>query len=222
MDNIKFIDLFNDKFYYLSVCVLYSCKTSPYQNSYTWGLFLMEKEKVLITNEEMNAIIERLSFQIIEKITDYENTYIVGIRRRGEFIADRILESMKKHNKKPLKSGVLDITLYRDDLTEISSMPEVKSSDIGFDVNDKTIILVDDVLYTGRTIRSALDALLDYGRPKKIMLAVMVDRGHRELPVSANFTGKYIPTRKSEVIHVKVKEIDNVDDCVTISDKGEI
>lgn len=190
-----------------------------YTSIYMRRLF-MEKEKILINSAEMHAIIERMTFQIIEKVTDYDNTYIVGIRRRGEYIANRITDSISRHNKRPLKSGVLDITLYRDDLSEISNMPEVKSSDIGFDVNGKTIILVDDVLFTGRTIRSAIDALLDYGRPAKIMLAVIVDRGHKELPIHADFTGKHIPTRKSEVIHVKVKEIDNVDDdCVTISDR---
>ncbi len=180
----------------------------------------MSKEKMLIDSDEMYAIIERMTFQIIEKTVDYDNTYIVGIRRRGEYIANRIIDSFKRHNRTPLKSGILDITLYRDDLSEISNLPEVNSSDIGFDVNGKTIILVDDVLYTGRTIRSAIDALLDYGRPAKIMLAVIVDRGHKELPIHADFTGKMIPTRKSEVIHVKVVEIDNVDaDCVTISDR---
>ncbi len=190
-----------------------------YTSSYMRRLF-MEKEKILINSAEMHAIIERMTFQIIEKVNDYDNTYIVGIRRRGEYIANRIIDSINRHNKRPLKSGILDITLYRDDLSEISNMPEVKSSDIGFDVNGKTIIVVDDVLFTGRTIRSAIDALLDYGRPAKIMLAVIVDRGHKELPIHADFTGKHIPTRKSEVIHVKVKEIDNVDDdCVTISDR---
>ena len=180
----------------------------------------MSKEKMLINSDEMQAIIERITFQIIEKTIDYENTYIVGIRRRGEYIANRIIDSFKRHNKQPLKYGVLDITLYRDDLSEIANLPEVKTSNIGFDVNGKTIILVDDVLFTGRTIRSAIDALLDYGRPAKIMLAVIVDRGHKELPIHADFTGKVIPTRKSEVIHVKVTEIDNVDaDCVTISDR---
>ena len=180
----------------------------------------MDKEKILINSSEMYAIIERMTFQIIEKVIDYDNTYIVGIRRRGEYIANRIIDSISRNNKKPLKSGVLDITVDRDDLSEIANMPEVKSSNIGFDVNGKTIILVDDVLFTGRTVRSAIDALLDYGRPSKIMLAVIVDRGHKELPIHADFTGKHIPTRKSEVIHVKVKEIDNVDDdCVTISDR---
>lgn len=182
----------------------------------------MKIEKVLINSSEMHAIIERMTFQIIEKIADYDSTYIVGIRRRGEYIANRIKDSLKNNNKRILKSGVLDITLYRDDLSEIANMPEVKSSSIGFDVNGKTIILVDDVLFTGRTIRSAIDALLDYGRPSKIMLAVIVDRGHKELPIHADFIGKNIPTRKSEIIHVKVKEIDGVsDDCVTISDRED-
>lgn len=176
-------------------------------------------EKTLIDHKEMKAIIERLTFQIIEKCPDYENTYLIGIRRRGEFIADRIDKSLKKHGKPALKTGVIDITLYRDDLTEVAVMPEVHSSHIGFDVTGKSIILVDDVLFTGRTVRAAIDAILDYGRPAKIMLAVMVDRGHRELPISPDFVGKYIPTNLQEVIHVKVNEVDGIDDCVTISDR---
>ncbi len=111
----------------------------------------MDKEKILINSSEMYAIIERMTFQIIEKVIDYDNTYIVGIRRRGEYIANRIIDSISRNNKKPLKSGVLDITLYRDDLSEIANMPEVKSSNIGFDVNGKTIILVDDVLFRQRS-----------------------------------------------------------------------
>lgn len=178
----------------------------------------MNKEKTLIDSDEMAAIIERMTFQIIEKISDYGNTCLIGIRKRGVFIAERIAECLKKHNKPPLKFGILDINLYRDDLTEISNMPDVKSSDIDFDINGKMIILVDDVLFTGRTVRAALDAILDYGRPAKIMLAVMVDRGHKELPIHSDFTGKYIPTRKSEIIHVKVKEADGCEDCVTISE----
>lgn len=176
-------------------------------------------EKTLIDNKEMKTIIERLAFQIVEKCHDSSNTYIVGIRRRGEFIANRIDESLKEHGKTPFGMGVIDITLYRDDLTEVSGMPEVHNSKIGFDVTGKNIILVDDVLFTGRTVRAAIDAILDYGRPSKIMLAVMVDRGHKELPIAADFVGKHIPTSMSEVIHVKVKEIDRVDDCVTISDR---
>lgn len=177
----------------------------------------MEKEKTLIGGEEMRTILERLTFQIIEKCPDPKNTCIVGIRRRGVFIAKRIEECLKKHNKREFETGTIDITLYRDDLSEISNMPEVHCSSIDFDVNGKTLILVDDVLFTGRTIRAALDALLDYGRPSKIMLVVMVDRGHRELPIHADFTGKYIPTSLEEVIHVKVREVDDTEDCVTIS-----
>lgn len=177
-------------------------------------------EKTLISNKEMQTIIERITFQIMEKCRNTDNTYLIGIRRRGEFIAERIDSCIKKHGKTPLQTGVLDITLYRDDLTEITNMPEVHESQIGFDVSGKDIILVDDVLYTGRTARAAIDAILDYGRPAKIMLAVMVDRGHKELPIAADFVGKHIPTSQTEVIHVKVKEIDGVDDCVTISDRG--
>ena len=120
----------------------------------------MNKEKTLIDSDEMAAIIERMTFQIIEKISDYECTCLIGIRKRGVFIAERIAECLKKHNKPPLKFGILDINLYRDDLTEISNMPDVKSSDIDFDINGKMIILVDDVLFTGRTFRADLDSIL--------------------------------------------------------------
>ncbi len=180
----------------------------------------MENEKTLINSEEMRTIIERLTFQIIEKCHNPEKTCIIGIRRRGVYIANRIEECLKKHNKNDFSTGTIDITLYRDDLSEISNLPEVHSSSIDVDINGKTLILVDDVLFTGRTIRAALDALLDYGRPAKIMLAVMVDRGHRELPIQADFIGKYIPTSIDEVIHVKVREIDNTQDCVTISKRS--
>ena len=183
---------------------------------------VMVNEKLLINTSEMKTIIDRMSFQILEKVTDYENTYFIGIKRRGEFISNRILNTIEQYNKTKFKHGVLDITLYRDDLSEISSMPEVKSSSINFDINGKTIILVDDVLFSGRTIRSAIEALMDYGRPARIMLAVIIDRGHKELPIQADIMGKYIPTKKSEVIHVKVKEIDNCDDCVTISNREDI
>ena len=177
----------------------------------------METEKVLIKPHEMETIIERLAFQIIEKCPDHENTYLLGIKRRGVCIVDRILESLKKHNKPLMQKGTIDITLYRDDLTEITGNADIHRSDIAFDVNKKNIIIVDDVLFTGRTVRAAIDAVMDFGRPARIMLAVMVDRGHKELPIHADFTGKYIPTSKAEVIHVKMKEIDNVEDCVTIS-----
>lgn len=176
-------------------------------------------EKILISSQEMRTIIERLTFQIIEKCQDLENICIVGIRRRGIYIAKQIEEYLRKHNKHNFSTGSIDITLYRDDLTEISNLPEVHSSSLDFDIKGKTLILVDDVLFTGRTIRAAIDAILDYGRPAKIMLAVMVDRGHRELPIQADFVGKHIPTSLSEVVHVKVKEIDN-EESVTISKRS--
>lgn len=177
----------------------------------------MIDEKVIVNSYEVNSILERMSLQIVEASSDLNNLAIVGIKRRGVNIADRLKNHMNNFNKTGFSYGELDITLYRDDLTEINSIPYVKSSSIDFDVNNKIVVLVDDVLYTGRTIRSAIEAILDFGRPKKILLAVLIDRGHRELPIEANFIGKYIQTTSNEVIHVKVLEIDGVDDSVAIA-----
>ena len=177
----------------------------------------MIDEKVIVDSYEVNSILERMSLQIVETSHELNNLAIVGIKRRGVNIANRLKNHMNNFGKTGFLYGELDITLYRDDLTEINSIPDVKSSTIDFDVNNKIIVLVDDVLYTGRTIRSAIEAILDFGRPKKILLAVLIDRGHRELPIEANFIGKYIQTSSNEVIHVKVKEIDDVDDCVAIA-----
>ncbi len=177
----------------------------------------MINEKVIVESVEVNSILERMSLQIVETSPDLNNLAIVGIKRRGVNIANRLTNHMNNFNKKGFLYGELDITLYRDDLTEINSIPDVKKSTIDFDVNNKIVVLVDDVLYTGRTIRSAIEAILDFGRPRKILLAVLIDRGHRELPIEANFVGKHIQTTSNEVIHVKVKEIDGIDDCVAIA-----
>ncbi len=177
----------------------------------------MHNEKILVPTSEVEKIFERLAFQIIEKYSDLDNTYIVGIRRRGVSIANKITECLDKYGKKYAGTGVVDITLYRDDLTKVADVPIIHGTELNFDINDKNIILVDDVLYTGRTIKAALEAIYDYGRPANIQLLVLVDRGHRELPIQADFIGKTIPTASNEVIHVKVKEYDKVDDCIAIS-----
>jgi len=140
----------------------------------------------------------------------------VGIRNRGVYLAKRLAECIKKIENQDVPVGILDITLYRDDLTLVSAHPVVHKTEIPFDINDKKLILVDDVLYTGRTTRAALDALIDFGRPQSIQVAVLIDRGHRELPIRADFVGKNIPTAKNETIEVRLVETDNIDEVIIV------
>jgi len=163
--------------------------------------------KELINETEMELMLERLAFQIIEECPSAE-LCLVGIHRRGVTLSKRIHSIIKKHKNINLPLGALDITLYRDDLSEIGSFPAVYGSDIPFNINGKSILLIDDVIYTGRTIRAAIDAVIDYGRPAKILLMALIERGHRELPIQPNFTGKNIPTVKNEDVQVHVREID--------------
>ena len=177
------------------------------------------KEKVKILDKEAIArSIMRISHEIIEKNKGTDKLCLVGIRNRGVYIAKRLAECIKGIEGKEIVSGALDITLYRDDLALASGQPLVRKTEIDFDINDKNLVLVDDVLYTGRTIRAALDALIDFGRPKSIQLAVLIDRGHRELPIRADFVGKNIPTSKKETIEVHLEESDGSDE-VLIAEK---
>jgi pyrimidine operon attenuation protein / uracil phosphoribosyltransferase len=155
--------------------------------------------------------ITRLSHEILEKNRGAESIVIVGIRTRGEYIARRIARTIEQVEQTTVKIGSLDITLYRDDLQGKLEQPQLKGTDIIFDINGKNVILIDDVLYTGRTIRAALDELVDLGRPKSIQLAVLVDRGHRQFPIRADFVGKNVPTSAEESIRVHVKEVDGED-----------
>ncbi len=156
----------------------------------------------------MSRALARLSHEIIEKNPDCEELYLVGIRRRGVPLSRILKENIEKFSDIRVQLGELDITLYRDDLTEKYTQPLVNNSVIDFDVAGKKIILVDDVIYTGRTTRAAMDAIMNLGRPSVIQLCVMVDRGHRELPVCANFVGKNLPTSRDEFVSVRVDEID--------------
>ena len=177
------------------------------------------KEKAKILDQEgINRAIMRIAHEIIEKNKDSLNLCIIGIRNRGVYIAQRISASIKQLEGEDVPCGALDITLYRDDLALASGQPLVRKTEIDFDITDKNLILVDDVLYTGRTIRAALDALIDFGRPKSIQLAVLVDRGHRELPIRADFVGKNIPTSKKESVEVYLQEADGRDE-VLIAEK---
>lgn len=178
-----------------------------------------EKAKVMDA-EQIDKALVRIAHEIAENNNDIGDLAIVGIRTRGALLAQRLAEKMRTIVKKDLPVGALDITLYRDDLTAVAEQPVVHKTEIDFDIQDKVIILVDDVLYTGRTIRCALDALIDFGRPKCMKLAVLVDRGHRELPIRADYAGKNIPTSQKETVQVKIKEIDGVDEVV-IAEKEE-
>src|SRR5207249_10166960 len=145
---------------------------------------------------------------------------LVGIQRRGVPLAGRIAQAIAEHEGVQVPVGALDITFYRDDLSLVAQQPLVKGTDLPFDLNESTIVLVDDVLYTGRTIRAAMDALVDFGRPRAIQLAVLVDRGHRELPIRADYVGKNVPTSLEEDVRVRVKELDG-EDSVVLARKGE-
>jgi pyrimidine operon attenuation protein/uracil phosphoribosyltransferase len=176
------------------------------------GNVAMRKLKAQIIDEAgFERTITRLAHEILEKNKGAESIVIVGIRTRGEFIARRIARKIEEVEGVTLKIGTLDITLYRDDLLGKLEQPQLKGTDIIFDINDRNVILIDDVLYTGRTIRAALDELIDLGRPKTIQLAVLVDRGHRQLPIRADYVGKNVPTSSSESIRVHVKEVDGED-----------
>ena len=173
------------------------------------------KEKALILNEnDIERILKRISHEIIERNKGSKNLVFIGIQKRGVPLAARLARNIKELEKNDLKIGSLDITLYRDDVG-IKIKPVIEITDIPFEIDGKDIILVDDVLFTGRTIRASLDAIIDFGRPKTIQLVVLLDRGHRELPIRADYVGKNIPTSIDEFVEVRLKESDGVD-MVTI------
>lgn len=156
----------------------------------------------------------RIAHEILEKNTVVENLALIGIQTRGVVLAQRLGREIRKIAGHDVPLGILDINLYRDDLTRVAEQPIIRKTEINFDLEGLTVVLVDDVLYTGRTIRSAFDALIDFGRPKKIELAVLIDRGHRELPIRADFVGKNIPTQENEIVHVHLSETDQIDEVV--------
>ena len=175
----------------------------------------MSKNKT-IDSENLRRTINRLAHEVVEKNVGTDNLVIVGIRTRGEYLARRIAKKIEEIEGKSLQVGILDITLYRDDLRGRLDQPQLKSTDILFDINGKVILLVDDVLFTGRTIRSALNALTDLGRPALIELLVLIDRGHRELPIKADFVGKSIPTSLRQEIKVMMTETDSEDSVYVV------
>lgn len=178
----------------------------------------MSGVKLIMDAADMDRMLSRLAHQIIEQNPDSDIIYLVGIKRRGVPLAGILAEKIQKFSNLEVVCGELDITLYRDDLTKKYDEPKLHETKIPFDVNGKRIILVDDVLFTGRTTRAAMDALIALGRPAKIESLVMVDRGHRELPISSNYVGKNIPTSREEFVSVRVMEYDGVNE-VTISER---
>jgi len=168
----------------------------------------MKLKSQLMDEQGMNRALMRISHEIAEKNRGVENVVLVGIRRRGEPIAAIIAENIRKIEGREVPCGSVDISFYRDDLSRVSESPVIRKSELPFDVNDRDVVLTDDVLYTGRTARAAIEAVFACGRPRSIQFAVLVDRGHRELPIRADYVGKNVPTAKSELIEVRLPEYD--------------
>jgi len=171
---------------------------------------LREKAQ-LMSASEIERTLVRLAHEIIEKNDGAADLGLVGIRRRGVFLAQRLGAMIQRIEKTPVPVGSLDITLHRDDLSTLGPKPVVQESEIGIPITGKNIILVDDVLYTGRTTRAAMDALFSHGRPKRVQLCVLIDRGHRELPVEAQFVGRRVQTTRDEIIEVQLRELDEAE-----------
>jgi pyrimidine operon attenuation protein/uracil phosphoribosyltransferase len=177
------------------------------------------KERVkaeILNRDDIRRIVTRLAHEVLERNRGVENLVVVGIRTRGAFLATRISKKIQEIEGQEIPTGFLDVTLYRDDFRTRLKQPSVEVTNIPFNIDEKRIMLVDDVLYTGRTVRAALDALMDFGRPEKIYLAVLIDRGHRELPIRADFVGKNMPTSIGEEVNVYLNEIDEEDKVLLV------
>jgi pyrimidine operon attenuation protein/uracil phosphoribosyltransferase len=177
---------------------------------------------VVMDADRVGKTLTRIAHEILERNRSLDDIALVGIRSRGEHLARRLADRLASIAGRPVPTGALDITLYRDDLMRhpVGPQPVVRKTDIPFSIDDRVILLVDDVLYTGRTVRAALDALIDFGRPQAIQLIVLVDRGHRELPVKADYVGKNLPTSRRESVQVLLEEVDGHDEVV-IQSEGE-
>jgi len=176
---------------------------------------LREKAQ-LMSASEIERTLVRLVHEIIEKNNGADDLGLVGIRRRGVYLAQRLAQMIERIEKTPVALGTLDISLYRDDLSTLGPKPVVQKAELGFSVSGKNVILVDDVLYTGRTARAAMDALFDFGRPRQVQLCVLIDRGHRELPIEATFVGRKIQTTQQEVIEVHLREQDEAEKVLLV------
>jgi len=169
----------------------------------------MKTKSKIMDVKAIERSMRRIALEIVEYNKSMDNVYLVGIKSRGVPMADRLSIYLKEIEKLDVKTGIVDISLYRDDLSKVAENPVHKGSHIDFDVEDAKIILIDDVLYTGRTVRAAIDAVLDIGRPKEIQLCVLIDRGHKELPIHADYVGRYVPTSSEEIIKVSFVETDD-------------
>lgn len=178
----------------------------------------MEKEAVILDEQAIRRALTRISHEIIERNKGIDNCMLVGIRTRGIYLAERLAKNIEKFEGKAIPVGEVDITLYRDDLTvkTVDKEPLLKSTKLPEEITNKKIILVDDVLYTGRTVRAAMDALMDLGRPAQIQLAVLIDRGHRELPIRPDYVGKNVPTSRQEIVNVELTEVDTQDQVTIV------
>lgn len=176
-------------------------------------MYFQEKARIM-DKEAIQRALKRIAHEIVERNKGVDNVVLIGIRRRGVPLAKRLQKFLAEIERKEVPVGSLDITLYRDDLNLRLDQPKVGKTEINFSIEGKDVILVDDVLYTGRTVRSALDALMDIGRPRTVQLSVLIDRGHRELPIRADYVGKNVPTSRKEQIEVRLEEIDGVDEVV--------
>lgn len=178
----------------------------------------MQTKSIIMDKAQMERSVHRMAHELIEQNRGLEKIRLVGIRSRGVPLAQRLSDYLRLIEGQDIPVGILDITLYRDDLSTIAHQPVIKGSQLDFDIEDAIIVLVDDVLFTGRTVRAAIDALMDFGRPRHIQLAVLIDRGHRELPIKADYVGKNVPTSKEEIIKVEFEETDGSDRvCIVLA-----
>jgi pyrimidine operon attenuation protein/uracil phosphoribosyltransferase len=175
-----------------------------------------------MTPEELDRTYQRFAHQFLEPYDDFSRLAVIGMQTRGVHMGKRIIEEIRKNFNTDIDFGVLDVTFYRDDYRSKLKMPEVQVTEIPFDLFDRDVVLVDDVLYTGRTVRSAMDAIMAYGRPRSIKFCCMVDRGHRELPIAADYMGMYLPTYENEEVRVKVNEIDGEDAVYLVEIEEEV
>lgn len=174
----------------------------------------MGSRQIVLTEKDIEAALNQICEQLLSRYPSLSDMVLVGIRTGGVFLAERLKEKILQRRGIDLPTGIIDITLYRDDWTRLSQTPEVKKTEIHFLIEDKNVLLVDDVLFTGRTIRAAIDALLDLGRPRRVELAVLIDRGHRELPICADYVGKVLDTSRQDSVNVELKELAGVDQVV--------
>lgn len=179
-------------------------------------MFATREKTQLMSESEIDRTLVRLAHEILERTADLDKLAFIGIRRRGAPLAQRLAHKIEALEQRKIPVGMLDITLYRDDLSTVSHQPVLNATDISFLVTGRDIILMDDVLYTGRTIRAALDALFDHGRPARVQLLALIDRGHRELPIEARYVGRMVQTTENEIIEVKFREIDGMEKVLLV------